>query len=88
MHFDTTNETYEIIMPTLTVHNLVVGKIYIDISETQTVVNMNKPSEVCEMKFEKRGWLSKETHKFTGEAFVLDGKKKNVGYTVEGNWNS
>lgn len=87
MHFDKFDETYELIMPMLSAHNLVIGTMYIDVGETMTVTNLARPEEKCEVRFERRGWFTSEAFKFTGEAFVKEGKKKNVAYTIEGNWN-
>lgn len=34
MYLDQYDETYELIMPLLSVHNLVIGTMYVDIGET------------------------------------------------------
>ena len=60
VHLDKFNETYELNLPILSLHNLVIGSMYVDIGETMTVVNLSKPNEKCEVKFERRGWLSSE----------------------------
>ena len=39
-HFDEFNETYELIMPVLSVHNLIIGQMYVDIGESLSIVNM------------------------------------------------
>ena len=60
VHLDKFNETYELNLPILSLHNLVIGSRYVDIGETMTVVNLSKPNEKCEVKFERRGWFSSE----------------------------
>lgn len=55
-------------MPLLSVHNLVIGSMYVDIGETMTVINQARPSEICEVNFERRGWFTSEAFKFTGTA--------------------
>jgi hypothetical protein len=39
VHFDTTDETFELIMPVLSAHNLIIGQMYIDVGESMTVIN-------------------------------------------------
>jgi hypothetical protein len=63
-------ERYEIEIPAMSAHNLVIGTLYIDIGETMTVTNLMRPNEKCTVKFERRGWLSKEAFKLTGEVFL------------------
>lgn len=87
IHFDQFDETYELVCPIISAHNLVIGQMYIDIGDTMTVVNVNRPEHKCEVRFERRGWFTSEAFKFQGEAFITEGKKKNVVYTLEGNWN-
>ena len=74
-------------MPTISAHNLVVGQMYLDLGETKTITNLKRPNEICEIKFERRGWLSKESFKFEGETFAKLGKKKDVFHKITGNWN-
>ena len=39
MHLDKFDETFELVMPVISVHNLVIGTMYVDIGEVMTVVN-------------------------------------------------
>lgn len=66
VHFDKYDETYELIMPMISAHNLVIGSMYIDIGETMTVINTKNPNLKCEINFQRRGWFSQEAFKFTG----------------------
>ena len=43
------NETYEIILPVLSAHNLIVGNLYLDIGETMSVTNLTNPEDKCEI---------------------------------------
>lgn len=84
------DETYEIILPVLSAHNLVIGNLYLDIGETMHVTNLNRPEEKCEVKFERRGWFSKDkdAYKFAGDVFRQQGKDKKVKlFQINGNWN-
>ena len=62
--------------------------MYIDIGETLTVTNLNRPNEKCLIKFERRGWFSNEAFKLEGSVFVQEGKKKDKKFDITGNWNS
>lgn len=52
-----------------------------------TLKNLNKPDELCTVKFTRRSWFSKEAFLFEGEVFRQNGKTKDVIYKLEGNWN-
>ncbi len=39
VHLDKFDETFELVMPVISVHNLVIGTMYVDIGEVMTVVN-------------------------------------------------
>jgi len=40
-------EVYQIMQPMMSVHNLIVGKFYIDIAGRQTIRNLSREGEVC-----------------------------------------
>jgi hypothetical protein len=67
---DKTGDRYEVDLPPMSAHNLVIGTMYIDVGETMTITNLQRPNEKCTVKFERRGWLSKEAFKLTGEVFA------------------
>jgi|LauGreDrversion4_2_1035121.scaffolds.fasta_scaffold134734_2 hypothetical protein len=52
-----------------------------------TVTNLKNPDQICQVKFTRRSWFSKESFKFEGEAFKQIGKTKEIFYMLEGNWN-
>lgn len=64
------NEEYEVLQPTISIHNLIIGKLYADIGDTMRVINLNRPQERAEVHFTTRSWFSDEAFLFQGEAFV------------------
>jgi hypothetical protein len=44
VHFDKYGDTYELCLPMISAHNLVIGNMYIDIGETMTVINTKNPA--------------------------------------------
>lgn len=52
------NESYELIAPIVSVHNVIpmMGAMYTDIGETMTVICKQRPYEKCEVKFHRKGW--------------------------------
>lgn len=84
------NERFEIQSPTLSVHNLIVGTMYIDMGGTMKVRILQNSNLHCQIKFHKRGWVSKEICKCDGEVYELmpgKSKKHRMLYKVQGNWN-
>lgn len=60
-------ETYEIQLPCLSVHNLIIGTTYIDIGGSSTISLLENKNLKCQLRYTKRGWLSKEEFKVEGE---------------------
>jgi len=60
---DGTIEYYTCGIPVITVHNLVIGKIYIDVSGKASITN-NVSGEYAEMEFKDRGWSGKNVSAF------------------------
>lgn len=82
------NETFECIPPTFSIHNLVIGQLYVDIGSSMHFSNLQRPHEKSEIKFESRGWFSDDAFKFAGMTYVEEGpKKRNVTHTFTGKWN-
>jgi hypothetical protein len=79
------NETYEILAPQMGIHNIIIGKPYIDVDGVMNIKCHQRPELNAYIKFTKRGWFSKEAFKLEGEVF--DGKSKSPIYKIEGNWN-
>lgn len=76
VHLSKFDETYEIKSPPCSVHNLVIGKIYIDLGETGTVTCMQRPNERAEIKYIRRGWFSDEAFKIEGLIYKQMGQTK------------
>ena len=87
IHFDQFDETYEVIPPTFSIHNLIIGQLYVDIGDSLLIINQNRPNERCEVRFERRGWFNDDAFKCEGEAFKVEGKNKNVSFGIKGKWN-
>jgi len=61
------NERYELFAPVVSAHNIIIGKLYIDIggtASTRIIGNNNLKSEV---RYTKKGWFTKEEYKFVGD---------------------
>jgi len=41
------NERYEIDLPTISAHNLIIGTPYLDLSGVSTIKNLSRPNELC-----------------------------------------
>ena len=84
-------ETYEITLPTVSVHNLIIGTMYTDIGGGASVRLLGNQDLDCQLRYTKRGWLSKETFKVEGEVVEYldkERKKSRSLYKIFGNWNS
>jgi len=60
------NEKYEIQLPTISAHNLVIGNPYLDLGGKSTIRNMMRPGEICELEFHKRGWSASSFFRVDG----------------------
>jgi hypothetical protein len=83
-------EKFEVILPSLSVHNLVIGTTYLDIGGTSTINLIQNPELKCQLRYTKRGWLSKDEFKVEGEVSRVSksSKKSELLYKISGNWNS
>ena len=81
------DEWYECIPPIFSIHNLVIGQLYVDIGESMTISSQKRPNEKSEIRFERRSWFSNDAFKFQGETYKEEGKKKQNQYLFTGNWN-
>ena len=72
-------ERYEIEMPTMSMHNFIIGTPYIDIGETMKVHKLGTDQKAY-INFHRRGWFAKdkEIARLEGEVFTekTNGKKK------------
>jgi len=86
-HFDLFDETYEVIPPIFSIHNIVIGQMYVDIGESMTIINQKRPNERAEVRFERRGWFSDDAFKCQGEVYRVEGKNKVNAFTLKGKWH-
>ena len=61
------NETYEIIAPCASVHNIIIGTTYIDIGGQGSVKILGNEELKCNIRYTKKGWLSRDEYKCEGE---------------------
>ena len=67
IQLDALGETYEVTLPTVSVHNIIIGTMYTDLGGSSSLRLLNNPNLECNIKYTKRGWLSKEVFKVEGE---------------------
>jgi hypothetical protein len=76
-------EKYSIERPELSVHNLILGDLYLDLFGTKQAIN-HMTKETCEFTCFLRGWTGKD-------AFKVEGAIKNAAgeeiWTLFGKWN-
>lgn len=68
-------ERYEIQNPQMSIHNLIVGTMYIDIGGTLKVKILEQPNLACQVRFHKKGWISREEYKCEGEVYETNTSK-------------
>ncbi len=82
------NERYEIELPTISAHNLIIGTPYLDLGGTATIKNLSKPNEISSIEFHKRGWSESSYFRIEGVIYANGGQKKEVPvYLLEGKWS-
>jgi hypothetical protein len=92
------SERYEIEMPVMSCHNLIIGRTYVDIGDTMTVRKVAQHNgnrvldyeEVCVLNFERGGFFSKQEFKLDGDVTFLDQNTfvRRPVIKVFGNWNN
>jgi Oxysterol-binding protein len=84
---DGTQEEYSGTLPVVTIHNLVIGKLYIEIVGKSLIINHNN-QESCELDFKERGWSGKNANHFSGSTKLASSGKSGTGtYKVFGVFN-
>ena len=81
------DEWYECIPPIFSIHNLIVGQLYVDIGETMTISSQKNPNVRTEIRFERKGFFSGELGKYEGEAFEQQEKVKAKKLEIKGRWH-
>ena len=64
------DEWYECIPPIFSIHNLIVGQLYVDIGETMIISSQKNPNIKTEIRFERKPFFGGELGKYEGEAFL------------------
>ena len=78
-----TGEHFVVNRPINSVHNLILGTLYIDLTGESITINRNT-KEKWIIRFIKRGWGNKNAYKLEGEILDSDGNKV---YEVYGHWH-
>lgn len=84
VEFPKLGEHYTWEKPNSSVHNIVVGNIYIDHHGSFTVRDLNSNAR-AEVHFDKRGWFAASSRDVRAEVFDASGEVK---YTLTGNWST
>ena len=84
LQIHSTNDHYVWEKPYTNVHNLIIGKMYVDHYGTFTIKNL-KGQEYAEVTMKKKGWFNKEEHCVTGKVFNSEGQLR---YSLDGKWSS
>ena len=63
-------ERYEIISPTVSAHNLIIGQLYVDIGDRLTVRNL-RTKEYALIDYTRRGWFAKEENFYKCEGTIF-----------------
>jgi len=77
---DGTQEFYSCTLPQTTVHNLVIGKLYIDVHGKSSIIN-HTSQESCDLDWKERGWTGKNANLLLGTIKSASGK---AHYKVQG----
>jgi len=51
-------ELYSFNLPATSVHNLIIGKVYVDVHGKSQVINHNT-NEICDIELKEKGWSGK-----------------------------
>ena len=78
------NEKYEISAPVFSAHNLIIGTPYVDLGGSSQIKLLERSDLDCQLRYTKRGWISKDECKVEGEV-TKKGKKI---FKIHGHWNS
>lgn len=81
-------EKYEVTIPSLSVHNLIIGTTYLDQGGESYIRLIGNDELKATMRYTRRGWLSKEEFKVEGELVSHKKKDNQLLYKIHGNWNS
>lgn len=77
------DEHYSYIKPMTSVHNLIMGKVYVD-HHGRIEINCEKSGTKAVLNLKKKGWFEKKLHFVEGSALAPDGS---LQYIMEGTWS-
>mmetsp|Transcript_29606 Transcript_29606/g.28830 ORF Transcript_29606/g.28830 Transcript_29606/m.28830 type:complete len:197 (+) Transcript_29606:1364-1954(+) len=77
------DELYEMTMPLMSAHNLIIGQTYLDLHGKCSVRNLTR-NETCIINFHKRSWSGANAFNLSGEIRNAAGE---LAFKVEGNFS-
>lgn len=70
---DGTVEQYSFNLPATSVHNLIIGKLYIDVTGKSQIIN-HTTQEFCDIELKERSWGGKNANALVGIIKTASGK--------------
>jgi len=67
------DEKYELSHPVISAHNIIIGKMYIDVGGHASTRILGNDKLKSEMKYTKKSWFSKEEYKIEGNVSQYNG---------------
>lgn len=78
-------EKYEMKPPGIGIHNLIIGKPYLEPKGKAYLYNCACPKEMyAEIEFPSRGWSKDSYFRVSGNVYTKPG---NITYKIEGKWS-
>lgn len=85
IYFPKSGNHYTVDSITTTAHNIIVGKMWMDNSGDQHIIN-HKTNDYCVLKYHPYTYFSRDPpRRVTG--VIIDGKNKNARYVLNGDWD-
>jgi len=82
IHFKNTDEDFVVDRPNTDAHNIIFGKLYLDLSGESVAENL-KTGDKCIVKFKSKGWKADSLGLMEGVVVTKSGEKK---FTMGGKW--
>eukprot|EP00347_Sterkiella_histriomuscorum_P000861 403374240 len=79
---DGSQELYSVNLPATSVHNLIIGKIYVDVAGKSQVIN-HTTQETCDIELKEKGWSGKNANALVGIVKTSSGKPS---FRIEGRY--
>ncbi|KAF1959749.1 oxysterol binding protein-like protein [Byssothecium circinans] len=84
-HIDEYDEDYFITLPSLHIEGLISGSPFVELNSQSYI--QSSTGYTAKIDYSGRGWLSGKSNTFSAVLYPED-KKKDILYTVDGQWNS